>query len=137
MDGSLLQERLVSMLSSVFGGLALALACIGLYGLLSYTVLRRTREFGVRIALGARRSQVIWIVLKETVLLVGTALLLGLAIVFALGDFVKSVLFHVSPTDPLAIGASVALLLAIGLAAAYVPARRASSIEPTRALRQE
>jgi predicted permease len=136
-NGSLLQERLVAMLSTVFGVLALALASIGIYGLLSYTVARRTREFGVRMALGATRRELIWIVLRETVFLAGPAVACGLSLVAALGRYVRTALFDVSPTDPTAIGSAVVLLLSVGLAAACLPARRAGAIEPVRALRED
>ena len=135
-EGSLLQERLVSTLSTVFGGLALTLAGIGLFGVLSYTVRLRAREFGVRMALGAQRHQVIWMVLRETLVLIVPAIACGLAVVLALGDYVKSVLFQVSPADPIALGIAAALLLAVGLAAAYLPAQQASGSEPIRALRE-
>ncbi len=136
-DGSLLQERLVSALASLFGLLALALASIGLYGLLSYAVVQRTREFGVRIAVGAPRGRLIWMVLREVCGLVAAAVACGVAIVLALGGYIRTVLFEVSPADPLAIGGAMAILVLVAVAASYLPARRASRISPMAALRQE
>ena len=136
-SNSLVRERLVSMLAGGFGVLALVLACIGLYGLLAYSVVQRTREFGVRIAVGAPRGAVIWMVLRETLALVAIALAGGVAIVLAAGRYVESVLFDVSPADPTAIGAAAAVLVAIATIATYLPARRAGRINPTTALRHE
>jgi ABC-type antimicrobial peptide transport system permease subunit len=125
------------MLATLFGALALVLACIGLYGLLSYGVVRRAREFGIRMAIGARRSTVVWLVLRETFVLVAAALVCGLLVVIGLGRYLQNVLFDVSPRDPLAIGAAIALLVAVAMLAAFLPARRASRINPMTALRQE
>lgn len=136
-EGSLLQERLMSMLASAFGAVALALACIGLYGLLAYSVVSRTREFGVRMAIGAPRASVIWLVLRETLALMAAGLAGGVLIVLWAGRYVRPVLFDVTPGDPIAIGGAAGVLLAIALVAAYLPARRASRIDPTTALRQE
>jgi putative ABC transport system permease protein len=136
-SNSLVRERLVSMLAGGFGVLALVLACIGLYGLLAYSVVQRTREFGVRIAVGAPRGAVVWMVLRETLALVAAALAGGVAIVLAAGRYVGSVLFDVSPADPTAIGAAAAVLVAIATIATYLPARRAGRINPTTALRHE
>jgi predicted permease len=136
-EESLLQERLVSLLASIFGGLALILACIGLYGVLAYTVAGRTREIGIRIAIGARRLEVIWLVLRETIVLMVLAIALGLPIVLWSATYVASALFGVEPRDPLALGAAVASLLTVAAAAAFLPARRASRIDPMIALRHE
>jgi hypothetical protein len=136
-ESSLLQERLISMLATVFGGLALSLACIGLYGLLSYTVVRRTREFGIRLAVGAPRASVIWMVLRDTLRIVAAGLACGVLIVAAAGRYLTSVLFGVTSNDPVSIGAAVSILLGIAITAAYLPARRAGRINPTTALREE
>jgi predicted permease len=136
-EGSLLPERLMSLLASLFGVLALALACIGLYGLLAYAVIARTREFGVRMAIGASRTSVIWLVLRDTFVLVAAGLTSGVLLVLWAGRYVRTLLFEVTPADPLAIGAAALLLIAIALTAAYLPARRASRIDPMAALRHE
>jgi predicted permease len=134
---SLLQERLVSLLASVFGALALVLACIGLYGLLSYTVIRRTREFGIRLAIGAKHTTVLWLVLRETLTLVTAGLAAGVLAVLVVGRYLENLLFGIGSSDPIAIGGAVAILLTIAMTAAYLPARRASHIHPTSALRHE
>ncbi len=132
---SLLIERLVAGLSTVFGFVAALLACVGLYGVMAYGVARRTREIGVRMALGAFQGDVVWLVLKEVLVLVGIGLALGLPLALGLSHWVRSQLFGVSFADP------VTLLLAslcLGVAAAlagYLPARRASRIDPLQALR--
>jgi predicted permease len=134
---SLLQERLVSLLASVFGALALVLACIGLYGLLSYTVIRRTREFGIRLAIGAKHTTVLWLVLRETLALVTAGLAAGVLAVLVVGRYLENLLFGIGSSDPIAIGGAVAILLTIAMTAAYLPARRASHIHPTTVLRHE
>ena len=134
---SLLQERLVSLLASVFGALALVLACIGLHGLLSYTVIRRTREFGIRLAIGAKHTTVLWLVLRETLALVTAGLAAGVLVVLVVGRYLENLLFGIGSSDPIAIGGAVAILLTIAMTAAYLPARRASHINPTTALRDE
>jgi len=136
-DDSMLQERLVARLASVFGALAVILACIGIYGVLSYAVVRRTREIGIRLAIGARRRAVIWLVLRETVVLVAIGLMLGLPLVVWAGRYVRSQLFEVASNDPLAITAAMFVLACAAMAAAYLPARRASSVDPMTALRCE
>ena len=136
-DDSMLQERLVARLASVFGALAVILACIGIYGVLSYAVVRRTREIGIRLAIGARRRAVIWLVLRETVVLVAIGLMLGLPLVVWAGRYVRSQLFEVASDDPLAITAAMFVLACAAMAAAYLPARRASSVDPMTALRCE
>jgi ABC-type antimicrobial peptide transport system permease subunit len=136
-DDSMLQERLVARLASVFGALAVILACIGIYGVLSYAVVRRTREIGIRLAIGARRRAVMWLVLRETVVLVAIGLLLGAPLVVSAGRYVRSQLFEVTSNDPLAITAAMFVLACAAIAAAYLPARRASSLDPMVALRYE
>ena len=136
-DDSMLQERLVAMLASVFGGLALVLACIGVYGVLSYAVLRRTREIGIRLAIGARRGSVIWLVVRETVLLIVMALAIGIPTVLLTTRYVKTQLYGVTPGDPLAISLAIIVLVGVATLAALVPARRASNVDPMIALRWE
>ena len=131
------RERLLAMLASYFGGFAVLLACIGLYGLLSYGVIQRTAEMGLRMALGAPASAVRWLVVRESAwtVLIGAAV--GLATAVAVLRLVQAQLFGVQPHDPVAIAAAVAVLLAMAFAAAYLPARRASRIDPLTALRHE
>ena len=116
---------------------ALALAAIGLGGLLAYAVARRTSEIGVRMALGARAGDVIGMVLRESVLMVVVGILIGLPCAFAIGRTLRSALFRLEPLDPSTSALSVAALLAVALAAAWIPARRAASIDPILALKEE
>jgi hypothetical protein len=134
---SLSRERLLAMLTSYFGGFAVLLACIGLYGLLSYGVTRRTAEMGLRIALGAHPRAVRWLIVREAAATVVVGTVAGIAGAVALVRLVEAQLFGVQPDDPLAFAGATALLLAMAFAAAYVPARRASSIDPLTALRHE
>ena len=136
-DRSLFQERIIARLSSFFGGLSLLLGCIGLYGLLSYEVNRRTREIGVRMALGAQPGDVMRIVVGQGIRLVFGGILIGLIGSLLLGRFLLSFLYGVKPTDPLTLGAVVSLLLGIAVVACYIPARRAAKVDPMVALRYE
>ncbi len=134
---SLRTERLVASLSAVFGGLATLLAVIGLYGVMAYTVMRRTREIGIRIALGALPGNVIAMVMREVLLLIFAGLVAGVALALALANLIRSQLFGLDPRDPLTlIGSALALSLAAGMAG-LIPAIRASCVDPTTALRQE
>jgi predicted permease len=134
---SLRTERLVASLSAVFGGVATLLAVIGLYGVMAYAVLRRTREIGIRIALGALRSDVIRMVMREAILLVGIGLACGIALALALAGLIRSQLYGLNSRDPLTfIGAAIVLVSAAGFAG-LIPALRASGVDPTTALRQE
>jgi predicted permease len=134
---SLTQERLVARLATFFGLLALLLACVGLYGVLSYAVARRTNEIGVRVALGAMRGNVIWLVLREALALVGAGVVIGLLASLAATKTVSTMLFGMKPSDPLTIAAATLLLLAVAALSAYLPARRASRVDPMAALREE
>jgi predicted permease len=136
-EQALFTERMLARLSAAFGILATLLATIGLYGVMSYTVSRRTREIGIRIALGAERSNVLWLVQREVALLALPGVALGVPAALALGRYVSSQLVGVSATDPLAIGGAAALLSFVSLVAGWLPARRASRVEPLRALRYE
>ncbi len=131
------QERLYATAYTFFGGLALVLASIGLFGLMSYNVARRTNEIGIRMALGAKRGDVIRMVLGESVLLVGIGVVLGLGGAYFGGRYVTSVLFGLQPTNMLTIAAAVLILLAVSLLAGFLPARRASRVDPLAALRVE
>jgi predicted permease len=134
---SLRTERLVASLSAVFGGLATLLAVIGLYGVTAYTVMRRTREIGIRLALGALRSNVIGMVMREVFLLIGAGLVVGFSLALALANLIRSQLFGLNPRDPLTfVGSAIVLALAAGLAG-LIPALHASYVDPTTALRNE
>jgi len=131
------QERLFASLCSAFGGLALLLAAVGLYGLMSYSVLRRTGEIGLRMALGALPRRVLWMIVQESLALVGVGLAVGLAAAYGAARFVTGMVFGLSPTDPLTYGAVAFLLATVALLACLVPAQRAAGVEPMVALRAE
>ncbi len=135
LDNSLITERMVASLSSAFGLLATLLAAIGLYGVMAYTVARRTREIGVRVALGAARTDVIWLVMKDALLLVMIGIGVALPLAGALTRLVKAQLYGITPIDPLSLTSAAAIIFSVALIAAYVPARRAATIDPLRALR--
>jgi predicted permease len=136
-DRSLLVERFIATLSSAFGALATLLAVIGLYGVMAYTVARRTREIGVRMALGAVQGDVIWLVMREVLTLVSLGLAIGLAAAWGLNRLVGNQLYGISATDPATIVAAVALLGVVAALAGYIPARRATRVNPVTALRYE
>jgi predicted permease len=136
-DRLLFGQRLVARLSSLFGALGLVLACIGLYGLLSYEVSRRTREIGIRAALGAQRQDVLRMVIKQGLVLVVFGLVAGVLAAFGATRFLQSLLFGVKPTDPWTFAAVCALLIFVGALACYIPARRATRVDPMVALRYE
>jgi predicted permease len=133
----LFNDRLLTELSLCFALLAALLAAIGLYGVMAYTVAQRTREIGIRIALGAARNEVIWLVLREVVQMAAAGLAVGLIGAFALGRFVETVLFGVKSRDPLAFVIAAVLLGLVALLAGSLPARRASRVDPMAALRYE
>jgi len=137
LDQSLLNDRLVATLSAAFGTLATMLAVIGLYGVMAFTVARRTREIGVRMALGAVQSDVVWLVMREVLMLVGTGIVLGLAGAWGLGRLVSSQLYGITASDPGTIAGAATLLAIVALVAGYVPARRATRVNPVLALRYE
>jgi len=136
-EATLSQERVFAALTSGFGILALILASIGIYGIMSYTVSRRTNEIGIRMALGARSTTVLSMVLRETLLLALIGVAAGLAAAAALTRLAATMLYNLKPTDPLTFIASALLLTIIALASGFFPARRASSIDPMHALRHE
>jgi len=136
-EGRFAQERLFALAYSLFGALALLLACIGLFGLMSYSVSRRTNEIGIRMALGAQRAGVVGMVLRESMLMVVIGVVVGLAGAIAGGRFVESVLFGLSTTDAWTISAAIGATVLVSLAAGYLPARRASRVDPMVALRYE
>lgn len=136
-SNSLLTERLIASLSAVFGFLATLLAVIGLYGVMAYTVARRTREIGIRMALGAFQADVIWMVMREVLLLVCIGIGAGLTAAIALSRFVQAQLYGIAPQDPMTIALAGLLLGAVACAAGYIPALRASRIDAMCALRYE
>jgi len=137
LDETLLTEHLIALLSAGFGFLATALAAIGLYGVMAFVVTRRTKELGVRLALGARRPSVIWLVMREVLVLVVIGLAAGVPSAIALGRFVSSQLYGVEGGDPWIAGAAISLLTCVAAAAGMIPAQRASRINPILALRFE
>jgi predicted permease len=136
-DNSLVTERLVASLSSAFGVLATLLASIGLYGVMAYTVARRTREIGIRMALGAATSNVVWLVMKEVLVLVGVGIVLGLGASWGLTRYVQKQLYGIQPNDLMTIVLATIGIACVALAAGYFPARRATRVDPIRALRWE
>jgi len=136
-DESTANQRLIAQLSAFFGLLAVLLVCIGMYGLMSYAVARRTNEIGVRMALGAGRANVLWLVLREIMILASIGLAVGVPLALAGSRLVASMLYGLSPWDPVSLLASACLLVAIASLAGYLPARRASLVDPAIALRYE
>jgi predicted permease len=137
MEISLLTERLLAALSSVFGCLATLLAALGLYGVMAFMVARRTREIGIRMALGAGQGTVVWMVLRETLTLAGIGVALGLAGAYGITRLIQAQLFGVAPTDLLTMAAASLGIAAVTALAGYIPARRATGIDPMSALRWE
>jgi putative ABC transport system permease protein len=141
MDAVFVRERLVATLSGFFGVVALTLVCVGLYGLMSFTVARRTAEIGVRMALGAARAEVAWMIARQTLTLVLVGIAFGLPIAWLVARFASSqmsaLLFELTPADPLTIAAATGLLIVVAMGAGWLPARRAARIDPIVALRTE
>src|SRR3954466_9656085 len=125
------------LLLAAFAGLALFLSSLGIYGVLAYDVSQRTREIGIRGAIGATRDQIVGMILKQGLWKSGLGIVLGLAGAFLLSRYMKSLLFGVQPTDPIVYAAVSAVLIAVALSASYLPARRAAKIDPLVALRDE
>jgi macrolide transport system ATP-binding/permease protein len=136
-DGTIVQERTFAELCTCFGVLALVLACVGLYGTMAYAVSRRTSEIGIRMALGAQRKRIVWMVLRQVLTLGAVGVVVGLGAVWETTAFLKSYLFGLQPNDPLALGSAVAILVGCAVLAGYAPAWRASRIDPMVALRHE
>jgi macrolide transport system ATP-binding/permease protein len=136
-DQTINQEIVFARLCSAFAILALVIACVGLYATMAYTVARRTNEIGLRMALGAPRGRVIWMVLREVCVLVAIGLAIGLPTALSTSRFVESFLFDMKPNDPNALALAASVLLSAALLAGYGPARRASRVDPMVALRHE
>lgn len=136
-DRQVLNERLTAQLSSFFGLVALVLACLGLYGLLSYEVTRRTREIGIRMAIGAQSHNVVRLVLAKAVALIVAGAVAGVAVALGVARLLTSFLFGVKASDPITLASVIVLLMAVALAACYIPARRATKVDPLVALRYE
>jgi ABC-type antimicrobial peptide transport system permease subunit len=141
MNAALVQQRLIAMLSTLFGALALLLACVGLYGLLSFTLVQRTSEMGIRMALGARRRDVVWLVLSDALLLVLMGIAIGvpsaLAVARLAANQISGLLFGLNPADPAIMVMAALVLGSVAAIAAYLPARRASRVDPMVVLRME
>jgi predicted permease len=136
-DDSLVPERLLAMLSGFFGALALLLTAIGLYGVMAYLVTRRTHEIGIRMALGARQGSILRLVLRDSAVLLAAGIAIGIAGAFWITQFVRHLLFGLTPRDTETLAVAVVVLLAVGLLASYLPARRATKVDPMVALRYE
>jgi macrolide transport system ATP-binding/permease protein len=134
---SISEESSLAALTSFFGALAVMLACIGLYGVMSYSMARRTGEIGIRMALGAKRSDVYWLVLRESAYLVAAGLTLGIPAALAATRYLKNVLYGVEPSDPVTYLVGALFLAVIAALAGYLPARKATRVDPTVALRYE
>ena len=136
-DDQIRRERLFAKLSTVFGAIALLLASIGIYGVMAYSVARRTAEIGIRMALDARYGNIVGVVLRSTATLVGVGAALGIAGALVPTRYISSMLYNIRPRDPSTFLCSAALLILIALTAGYVPANRAARADPMRALRCE
>jgi ABC-type antimicrobial peptide transport system permease subunit len=136
-DDSIRSERTFATLCGALAGLAVLLSCVGLYGLMAYNVARRTSEIGVRMALGASRSQISWPILKSAMLTTIAGVAVGLPVALALTRIVEAMLYGVEPRDPLTLTGSTIALMAVAAFAACIPARRAARVDPMVALRSE
>jgi ABC-type antimicrobial peptide transport system permease subunit len=136
-DDTMIQERLVARLSGFFGLLALGLASLGLYGLMSYMVARRAGEIGIRMAFGAQQRNVLWLVMREVVALAVAGVALGIPAALATTRIAASMLYGLTATDPWVMSTAPAMMIAVALAAGYLPAQRAAQVEPMVALRHE
>jgi predicted permease len=136
-DRALVQERMIAKLSIAFGALAVGLACIGLYGLIAYQVVQRTNEIGIRMALGAARTHVLWTTLRRALMWTLAGVALGIPLALMASRTAESLLFGLSPMDVVTLSAAAILMVMLGMVAAYIPARRASRVDPVVALRYE
>src|SRR5581483_5537258 len=136
-DQTIGQQRTFADLATCFAGLALLIACVGLYGAMAYGVARRTNEIGIRMALGARRGGILWMVMREVLLLAMIGLAVGYYAARQMSHWIESFLFAMKPTDTVSTTVAIAILFAAALAAGFVPAWRAARIHPMAALREE
>jgi len=130
-------QRMMAVLSAFFGILATVLASVGLYGVMAYTVSRRTREIGIRVALGAARGDLLGLVMREVILLTAIGVAIAIPVSLWLGRLVRNQLFGIVPTDGASLVLAVLMLISVALLAGYIPAERASRVDPIRALRYE
>jgi ABC-type antimicrobial peptide transport system permease subunit len=137
LDESLAAQRVIASLSAFFGILATLLAAIGLYGVMAYTVTRRTREIGIRLALGAGRGNLLTLIMREVAVLTLVGVAIAIPAALALTRLVRSELYGIVPNDPLSIVLAALLLISVALLAGYIPANRATRVDPLRALRYE
>jgi ABC-type antimicrobial peptide transport system permease subunit len=136
-DRFLVLPNLMSRISGFFSLLALLLACIGVYGVMTYTVIRRTNEIGIRMALGAKAGGVLWMVLKESLLLLSIGVAIGLPATVGAARLIENLLFGVTPTDPATMVTAVVFVSGVAVLSGYLPARRAARVDPMVALRYE
>ena len=130
-------ERILAILSAFFAAVTALLVALGLYGLLAYTVTRRTTEIGVRLALGASRKSVLWLILKDALLLTALGIVIGIPAVLIAGKLISSMLYGISPSSPLTLVICALVMLAIAASAGLIPAWRAAKVDPSTALRWE
>lgn len=131
------RERFFAELVSAFGIVETLLAAIGLYGVLAFTVARRTPEIGIRLALGATNWRVRWLVLRQSLVMIGVGLAAGVPLALILTRYIRTLLYGIEPNDPWSFAAAALLMAAVGAAAAWIPAQRASKVDPMAALRNE
>jgi ABC-type antimicrobial peptide transport system permease subunit len=136
-DENMQTERMFAALTAGFGALAVALACVGIYGIMAYSVANRRNEIGIRLALGAQPGQVRGMILRESTWLAVAGIAVGVGAALGLTRLVKSMLYGIQPYDPATLAGGVLILLAVALAASWIPARRAAGVQPMEALRHE
>jgi len=136
-NSSILEQIVLARLGALFGVAALALSCIGLYGIMSYTMASRTREIGLRVALGAQRSQILWLAIRESLVLLAAGILIGIPAALAGSRFVSSMLVGVQAADPMSLVTVILIFGVVATLASYLPARRAAGVDPQVALRSE